>query len=187
MKPLRYILFAVLFSLPAFGQGSAIPGVTGVAGPGNLMRVIPFAPMVVCGYPAGSGTPCTNYATTYNSPTLANSCPSNAPVVTPATTTCSGTSDKNGNFVIFVSAGAAYSYYFEASNQWYGPYVVTGSGGSSLNLGSPGPIGYVSPGSGYFSNLTVGQDRRSASLPLILTFATRLECSTPRAMRSRWR
>jgi hypothetical protein len=106
------------------------------------MRSIPLAPVVVCNYPATGGTPCTNYASTYQTPTLAGACSSATPVIIPTTTNCSATSDLSGNFVIFVPPGAAYAYYFKYVNTWYGPYSVSsGSGLISLTSGGGLSVG----------------------------------------------
>lgn len=135
----------VLTAVLSWGQGSSYTGITAVKGAGNLQRVIPNAPIVVCSYPATGGTPCTNYATTYTSPTLGTSC-SVSPltqVVAPATSTCIGTSDSQGNFEIFAGSGN-YAYYFQNNNSWYGPYVVTLGGAAT----GGGTVTQVNAGTG---------------------------------------
>jgi hypothetical protein len=155
--PVITLLAVFLFCGALFGQGSAIPGATAIKGPGNLLRALPLAPVVVCNYPASGGTPCTNYAATYTNPLLITPCPSSTPVVTPATSTCSATSDSQGNFVFFVAPGANFAYYFQSGNTWFGPYIATSNGtvNLALSLASPPPIGITTPNLGFFSGMTI--------------------------------
>jgi hypothetical protein len=141
MKSRLLVLLLAFAPALAFGQGTAVTAVTATLGPGNLLRAIPFAPVVVCNYPAVGGPPCTNLATTYTSPTLATPCAAGTQVIAPRTTTCIGTSDATGNFEIFVGSSSAFTYYFKNSNTWYGPYVVTsGAPTGAVVQGTPEQI-----------------------------------------------
>ena len=113
----------------AFGQGASYSNLAQQNSAGNIPRVVPNAPVVVCGYPATGGPPCTNLAATFTSPTNAVACASNTQVVLPTTSTCSATADAAGNFVVFLASGT-YSYYWENGSTWNGPYVFVAGGGS---------------------------------------------------------
>jgi hypothetical protein len=129
---LFFSVFLALSSLCALAQAGGFPYITAVQGPGNLIKAVPLAPVVVCGFPATGGTPCTNTITTYTDPTASVACTAGSPVISPGTSTCSATSDTAGNFEIFVntSVNSAYTYYFKAGATWNGPFAVAeGSGG----------------------------------------------------------
>lgn len=135
------LIFGVLLSaVSVFAQsnGGVHQGITAIASNGNVMKAIPLSPIVVCGYPAVSapGGACNNLVTTYTSPTEAQSCPSNAQVITPGTTTCSSTSDAAGNFAFVVNSPQSVTYYFQYLNHWYGPFVVTVGAATAGGIGT---------------------------------------------------
>jgi hypothetical protein len=76
--------------------------------------------------------PGTNLAQTYKDPLEISTCPSNAQVIAPGTTTCSATSDAAGNFAFIANSSTNVVYYFKYQSTWYGPFVQTlgGAGGS---------------------------------------------------------
>jgi hypothetical protein len=133
---LKRLVALLLLCAPVsvWAQANASPPLlTAIQGPGNIVKVIPNAPVVVCNYPAQGAGPCNNLAVTYGSPTASPTCPLNAQVTPPGTTTCSGTSDAQGNFGIFGQVGT-YVYYFYFQGTWYGPYVL-GLGGTGTTAG----------------------------------------------------
>lgn len=128
----RIVLTAVLLFLAcnAFAQGGGFQTVAQVQAQGNLVQVVPFAPVVVCGYPATGPTPCTNLAATFDTPTLTNPCSPTAQIVIPTTNSCVSLSDAAGNFS-FNSSSGNYSYFYKALGTWHGPYNVTFSSGGT--------------------------------------------------------
>jgi hypothetical protein len=110
-----HLLCALLLlagSLWAQGSGTP-PLIAANQAPGNLERVIPNAPVVVCAFPGTGGTPCTNLASTFTDPTLGTACGPTAQVVAPGTSSCSATADSAGNFQFFAASGLPYTYYFQ--------------------------------------------------------------------------
>lgn len=131
------LLLVLGAALPLFPQASSTgPMVVEKQGAGNLVKVIPLAPVVVCADPATGGTPCTNLATTYTDRTAGTNCVTPAQVVSPATNVCRTNADAAGNFQFFASAGN-YDYYFQdqGTGAWSGPFVVV-LGSSSITGGT---------------------------------------------------
>ncbi len=131
----------VLLASSVLAQNAGgVQSITSVIASGNLVKVVPNAPVVVCGYPAvgySTSTPCTNTVTTYSTPLPPlTACPAGMQVISPGTTTCSHTSDVSGNFAFFVSAPQIVTYVFQYLNNWYGPYVQSILSGG--NGGGPG-------------------------------------------------
>lgn len=126
----RIVLTAVLLFLAcnAFAQG--LRSVAQVQAQGNLVQVVPFAPVVVCGYPATGPTPCTNLAATFDTPTLDNPCSSTAQIVIPTTHSCVSLSDAAGNFSFYAPSGN-YTYFYKALGNWQGPYNAPFSSGGT--------------------------------------------------------
>lgn len=141
MKNLLILCGLVLLSAVAFAQGGSYVNVAQIQGAGNVVRVIPNAPVVLCSYPGTGGTPCTNLATTYMSTTLSVACPTNAQVVAPGSNVCSATADSAGNIGFFTANGTFVYYFQTAGGVWEGPYTVAiGTGAGLGDPGSNGPI-----------------------------------------------
>lgn len=153
----RIVSCAIIFFLVFLGSVSAqtaagsSPLITSITGPGNLVKIIPFAPVVVCGWPASGANPCTNLQQTFTDPNAGSACPSTAQVISPGTTACSSTSDSAGNFSFFVTTGSSVAYYFKYLNTWKGPFVTTiggsggGGGGGNVPLGATGQVPVMNP------------------------------------------
>lgn len=129
----------------SFAQGSGYSNVASNQAPGNLVRVIPGAAVVVCGFPGTGGTPCTNLASTFTDPTLAVACGPTSQIVPPGSSSCQGTADSAGNFGFWAASGV-YTYYFLDGITWQGPFTVTlggAGGGGGGGLQDPGSNGLV--------------------------------------------
>lgn len=87
---------------------------------------LPFANVSVCSYPA-NGVPCTNYATTYTSHAATTSCPTTSQIVLQGTTTCTSTTDAQGNFGVWIAPGT-YAYTLSYGGISYGPYALSTPG-----------------------------------------------------------
>lgn len=108
---------------------------------------IPGAAVTLCGYPA-NGFPCTNLATSYTDATLTTACASGNPVVPAGSSTCTSTTDRQGNFGFWVTAGN-YAYMLTIKGVTYGPYPISaGSGQSALNPKSLSTIQFADQFSG---------------------------------------
>jgi hypothetical protein len=148
-KLILFSILALLLGGQSFAQGGAYINVASLQTSGNIQRVIPSAPLVVCNFPGTGGTPCTNKATTYTNSTLASSCSTSTQVVVPGTSTCSATADSAGNFGFFVANGTYVYYFQDASLVWHGPYPfavqlsVPGSGGTIPGVIFPVRFSYV--------------------------------------------
>lgn len=148
LLPAALLFLTCLVTTSSFGQGSGYQYIVSNQAPGNLVRVIPNAAMVVCGFPATGGPPCTNLASTFTDPTLGTACGPTAQIVPPGTTTCSATADSAGNFGFFAASGT-YTYYFQNGSVWQGPFTVTlggtggGGGGGGGGVADPGSNGIM--------------------------------------------
>jgi hypothetical protein len=142
-RPLSLVRFTIVIglllcaaSMSLAQTAGMVRSVASIGQSGGLVKVIPFAPVVACGYPANtSSPPCSNLVTTFTTPTESASCPSNAQAIWPASTTCQSTADASGNFQFFINSGTQnVTYFFKYLSTWFGPYVaVVGGGGSGTN------------------------------------------------------
>lgn len=169
------ILVSPLFPQVRWDLGS--PGGTGAAsvsgtGQANLVA-LPNVSLNWCNYPANA-IPCTNFATTYTSLTLATACLTSTPIVLQGSSTCQATSDGYGNLGVYTNAGT-YSYTLTSNGVTYGPYTVTlggGGGGTPGGLTSEVQINLLGAfyGSPYFTwnnstdQLTVGNPASSGGV-----------------------
>jgi hypothetical protein len=132
---MKYILFsfAVLLALGigAFGQNyrydSPFPSISASSPPFLVANVPPNSPTLsVCHSPANQ-VPCTNYATTYTSSSVA--CSNGAQdTPQPQPSACQSTGDAQGNIGFWAPAGT-YDYTVCISNNCFGPYTITIGGG----------------------------------------------------------
>ncbi|MGH9343150.1 MAG: hypothetical protein ACRD19_05250 [Terriglobia bacterium] len=110
---------------------------------------LPFANVSVCQYPA-NGVPCTNYATTYTDQTEATACPTTSQITLAGTTTCTSTSDGQGNFGFWIPAGL-YAYTVTYGGSTHGPYPLTAgyTGAGALSATSVAITGSQFPNLSY--------------------------------------
>jgi hypothetical protein len=140
---MKYILFsfAVLLALGigASGQNyrydSPFPSISASSPPFLVANVPPNSPTLsVCHSPANQ-VPCTNYATTYTSSSVA--CSNGAQdTPQPQPSACQSTGDAQGNIGFWAPAGT-YDYTVCISNNCFGPYTITIGGGGGGGGGSP--------------------------------------------------
>ena len=105
--------------------------------------------MAWCSHPANT-VPCTNYATTYSSLTLASSCPSTSQVVLQGSTTCQATGDNFGDLGVYTSVNTTcgvtcYDYTLTVNGVSYGPYVWTSGGSGAGSTVAVNGIGILNP------------------------------------------
>lgn len=132
MKFRHLLLVLALLGATALAQtATGFQYFTAIQGAGNLIRVIPSAPIVVCAWPPTGATPCTNLLTTYNDPAQDVTCPGTAQVVWPGSNICEATSSPSGNFTFFGPPGGNAAYYLKLGAVWQGPFVVTLPGGGT--------------------------------------------------------
>jgi hypothetical protein len=144
------ILFAILLiACASFAHGQGMrwdlgaPGSAGAAisaGNGGLSTLFaqPGVALAWCNYPANA-IPCTNFAPTYNSLTLAVACPSNTPIVLQGSSTCQATGDNYGNLGVFTAPNSAcgvtcYAYTLTSNGVTAGPYLWTQGGGITVPI-----------------------------------------------------
>lgn len=123
----KALFLALLFSLPAFGQGSSVSGNPVVINSSG--QPIPGAIVAVCTTNPGTTTPpCATLATTYTDITLSTPCsgvqgqqPLNNANMPSVGTGCSnpGLTDQLGNVVVYAPGGSSYFC------QYYGPNMAT--------------------------------------------------------------
>lgn len=141
---LNILLFPVLLLAPNFAHAQAVrwdlgaPGSAGaVMTSGNQLFAAANVALNWCNYPANA-VPCTNYANTYSSISLATLCPVNAQVVLQGSSTCQGSSDNFGNIGVWTAPNTAcngltcYAYTLTVNGVSSGPYIwISGAGGGS--------------------------------------------------------
>lgn len=121
-----------------------VPSITTIGSvPYLVANVPPNSPVLaVCNVPANS-TPCTNYATTYNSAGVA--CSNGAQdTPDPQPSSCQSTGDAQGNIGFFAPAGN-YDYTVCIQTTCLGPYRVTLSSGGALPGGGTASPGVAFP------------------------------------------
>jgi hypothetical protein len=144
---LTFLIGFLLLASFALGQAGMVQSVASIGESGGLVKVIPFAPVVVCGYPANtSSPPCSNLITTYTTPTKAGTCSSSTQVIWPGTSTCQSTADPSGNFAFFADTGQNATYYFKYLSVWFGPFAVVVGGGGGTPGGSNGQVQFNNGG-----------------------------------------
>ena len=94
---------------------------------------VPGVTLNFCTLPA-IGVPCTNFATTYTSLTLASSCPTNAQVVLQNSSACQATGANDGSMGVYLAAGGLYAYTLTVNGVSSGPFIanVPGAPGQAV-------------------------------------------------------
>lgn len=149
----RWTFASLLLLCSVLAQGQGVrwdlgsPGSAGAVTVGNGSGFPPLyalsgVQLNWCNHPANA-VPCTNYATTYTSISLAQSCPINAQVVLQGSSTCQGTGDNFGNVGVWTASNTnctatCYDYTLTVNGVSSGPYVwIAGGGGGSSSIQSP--------------------------------------------------